>query len=187
MDFRGLCLLSVRTAPRFLKRLSKIRMNGPFSEDSAEVRAYLAAIVNSSDDVIVSKTLDGVITSWKNPAAAVKLFGYSSEEAVGKHISLIVPAEKMEEEYEILDKVRSGEPLDHFETVRRTRDGRLVDVSLTVSPIRDESGKVIGISKVAQMATSRTARRARTAAVAQPTTAPLMNSWPICRTSCARR
>lgn len=123
-------------------------MNGPFSEDSAEVRAYLAAIVNSSDDVIVSKNLDGVITSWNR--AAEKLFGYTSDEAIGKHIGLIVPPEKMEEEYEILDKVRSGEPIDHFETIRRTRDGRLVDVSLTVSPIRDERGKVIGISKVAR-------------------------------------
>jgi PAS domain S-box-containing protein len=123
-------------------------MNGPFSEDSAEVRAYLAAIVNSSDDVIVSKNLDGVITSWNR--AAAKLFGYSAEEAIGKHIGLIVPPEKMEEEYEILDKVRSGEPIDHFETIRRARDGHLVDVSLTVSPIRDESGRVIGISKVAR-------------------------------------
>ena len=94
-------------------------MNGPFSEDSAEVRAYLAAIVNSSDDVIISKNLDGVITSWNR--AAVKLFGFSPEEAIGKHIGLIVPPEKMEEEYELLDKVRSGEPIDHFETLRRTR------------------------------------------------------------------
>ena len=123
-------------------------MNGPFSEDSAEVRAYLAAIVNSSDDVIVSKNLDGVITSWNR--AAEKLFGYAPEDVIGKHIGVIIPPEKMDEEYEILEKVRSGEPLDHFETVRRTRDGRLVDVSLTVSPIRDESGKVIGISKVAR-------------------------------------
>jgi PAS domain S-box-containing protein len=123
-------------------------MNGPFSEDSAEVRAYLAAIVNSSDDVIVSKNLDGVITSWNRTAE--KLFGYTPEEAIGKHIGLIIPPEKMEEEYEILDKMRAGETIDHFETVRRARDGRLVDVSLTVSPIRDESGKIIGISKVAR-------------------------------------
>jgi PAS domain S-box-containing protein len=123
-------------------------MNGPFSEDSAEVRAYLAAIVNSSDDVIISKNLDGVITSWNR--AAEKLFGYTSDEAIGKHIGLIVPQEKMEEEYEILDKVRAGHPFDHFETVRRTREGRLVDVSLTISPIHDTQGKVIGISKVAR-------------------------------------
>ena len=123
-------------------------MNGPFSEDTAEVRAYLAAIVNSSDDVIISKNLDGVITSWNR--AAEKLFGYSSDEAIGKHIGLIIPPEKMEEEYEILAKLRCGEPIDHFETIRRARDGRLVDVSLTVSPIRDERGRVIGISKVAR-------------------------------------
>ncbi len=123
-------------------------MNGPFSEDSAEVRAYLAAIVNSSDDVIISKNLDGVITSWNRTAA--RLFGYSPEEAIGKHIGLIVPPDKMEEEYEILAKVRSGVPIDHFETMRRARDGRLIDVSLTVSPIRDPKGKVIGISKVAR-------------------------------------
>ena len=123
-------------------------MNGPFSEDSAEVRAYLAAIVNSSDDVIISKNLDGVITSWN--LTAEKLFGYSSDEAIGKHIGLIIPPEKMEEEYEILAKMRAGERIEHFETIRRARDGRLVDVSLTVSPIRDEKGKVIGISKVAR-------------------------------------
>lgn len=123
-------------------------MNGPFSEDTAEVRAYLAAIVNSSDDVIISKNLDGVITSWN--LTAEKLFGYSPEEAIGKHIGLIIPPEKMEEEYEILAKMRAGERIDHFETIRRARDGRLVDVSLTVSPIRDEKGKVVGISKVAR-------------------------------------
>ena len=123
-------------------------MNGPFSDDSAEVRAYLAAIVNSSDDVIISKNLDGVITSWN--LTAEKLFGYASEEAIGKHIGLIIPPEKMEEEYEILAKMRAGERIDHFETIRRARDGRLVDVSLTVSPIRDERGNIIGISKVAR-------------------------------------
>ena len=82
-------------------------MNGPFSEDSAEVRAYLAAIVNSSDDVIISKNLDGVITSWNR--AAAKLFGYSPDEAIGKHIGLIVPPEKMEEEYELLNTILHGE------------------------------------------------------------------------------
>ena len=111
-------------------------------------RARLAAIVESSDDVIVSKTLDGVITSWNR--AAERLFGWSAAEAVGRHITLIIPPERHPEEDEVLAKLRRGERVDHFETVRVTKDGRLVDVSITVSPIRDATGRVVGASKIAR-------------------------------------
>jgi len=115
--------------------------------------AYLAAIVASSDDVIVSKTLDGIITSW-NPAAE-RILGYTAAEAIGKHIRLIIPPERWAEEDDVLAHIRRGERVDHFETVRRAKDGRLLNISLTVSPVKDQTGKVIGASKVARDITER--------------------------------
>jgi PAS domain S-box-containing protein len=111
-------------------------------------RAWLASIVESSDDAIVSKTLDGCITSW-NPGAE-RLFGYTSEEIVGKPITTIVPPELYAEEAEVLARLRRGERVEHFETLRVAKDGRRIDVSLTVSPIRDEHGEIIGASKIAR-------------------------------------
>jgi PAS domain S-box-containing protein len=118
-----------------------------------EVRARLAAIVESSDDVIIGKTLDGVIQYWN--AAAERVFGYTSEEAVGRPITLIIPPDRLDEERDILDRLRLGERIDHFETVRAAKGGRPVDVSVTVSPIRDAAGQVIGASKVARDITGR--------------------------------
>ncbi len=112
------------------------------------MQARLAAVIEWSDDVIVSKTLDGIITSW-NPAAE-RLFGWTAAEAIGKHITLIIPAERRAEEDDVLARIRRGERVDHFETVRITKDGRLVDVSITVSPIRDGAGRVVGASKIAR-------------------------------------
>ena len=109
---------------------------------------WLGALVASSDDVIVSKTLDGMITSW-NPAAE-RFFGWTATEAIGQHITLIVPEDRRAEENEVLARIRRGERVDHFETVRRTKDGRLVDMSITVSPIKDAAGRVVGASKVAR-------------------------------------
>jgi PAS domain S-box-containing protein len=111
-------------------------------------RAWLAAIVESSDDAVVSKTLAGEITSW-NPGAT-RLFGYQPEEIIGKHIMIIVPPELHAEEEEVLARLRRGERVDHFETTRMTRDGRRIEVSLTVSPIRDEEGNIVGASKIAR-------------------------------------
>jgi len=111
-------------------------------------RAHLASIVESSDDAIVSKTPDGIIRSWNRAAEA--LFGYSAEEAVGRPITLIVPPERVEEETEILRKLRRGERIDHFETVRVAKDGRRIDVALTISPIRDGNGIIVGASKIAR-------------------------------------
>src|SRR5688572_22805474 len=104
-------------------------------DDSDVVRARLAAIVDSSDDAIVSKTLDGVITSWNG--GAQQLFGYSAAEAIGQHIFLIIPDDHRAEEGEVLARLRRGEKIDHFETVRQAKDGRRIAISLTVSPIRD--------------------------------------------------
>lgn len=110
--------------------------------------AWLAAIVESSDDAIVSKTLDGTITSWNR--SAERLYGYSAEEVIGRSIMLIVPSEREAEEQRILALLTRGERIDHFETERRTKDGRIVPVSLTISPVRDNDGTIVGASKVAR-------------------------------------
>lgn len=122
-------------------------------DDTVELRARLAAIVDSSDDAIVSKTLDGVITSWNR--GAERLFGYTAAEAVGRQIFLIVPEDRREEEEDVLARLRRGERIDHFETVRQAKDGRRLTISLTVSPIRDAEGRIIGASKVARDITER--------------------------------
>lgn len=113
-----------------------------------EVTGLLAAIVASSDDAIISKNLDGIITSWNE--SAERIFGYTSQEAIGQSITLIIPTERYPEESDILNRLRRGERVDHFHTVRRRKDGSLLDVSLTISPVRDEAGRVIGASKVAR-------------------------------------
>ena len=108
----------------------------------------LAAIVDSSDDAIVSKTLDGVITSWN--AGAERLFGYTAEEAIGRHISMIIPTDRRDEEASILARISQGTRIDHFDTVRRRKDGAALEISLTISPVMDSLGKIIGASKIAR-------------------------------------
>jgi PAS domain S-box-containing protein len=117
-------------------------------KQAEKITGLLAAIVASSDDAIVSKNLDGIITSWNK--SAERIFGYTPEEAIGQHITLIIPRERHAEESFILERLRRGERVDHFQTVRRRKDGSLLDVSLTISPVRDSSGRVIGASKVAR-------------------------------------
>jgi PAS domain S-box-containing protein len=116
------------------------------------VRFRLAAIVESSDDAIISKTLEGIVTSWN--AGAERLFGYTSDEMVGAPITRLIPHELLSEEQEILSKLRRGERIEHYETRRRVKDGTLVDVSLTVSPILDVTGAIVGASKIARNVTS---------------------------------
>ncbi|MGE0660996.1 MAG: sensor histidine kinase [Reyranellaceae bacterium] len=110
--------------------------------------ARLAAIVSSSDDAIVSKTLDGIITSWN--AAATRILGYTADEMIGRHITTIIPLELRQEEVEIIAKLRRGERVEHFDTRRLRKDGSLVDLSITVSPVRDREGRIVGASKVAR-------------------------------------
>jgi len=119
-----------------------------------DFRARLAAIVQSSDDAIISKDLNGRIGSW-NPAAT-RLFGYSADEVIGRPISILIPPDRLSEETDILQRLRRGERIEHFETIRITKDRRKVNVSLTVSPIIDAEGRVIGASKIARDISDRT-------------------------------
>jgi len=118
-----------------------------------ETRGRLAAIVDSSEDVIISKTLNGIITSWNG--AAERMFGWTPAEAIGRHLTLIIPEERRAEEDEVIAKIRRGERVEHFDTVRITRDRRLIDVSITVSPVRDSTGRIVGASKIARDITER--------------------------------
>jgi len=108
----------------------------------------LAAIVDSSHDAIVSKDLNGVVTTWNR--GAERIFGYTAEEMIGKPITILIPPDRHNEEVGILERIRRGEHVDHYETIRQRRDGTLVDISLTVSPVKDAAGKVVGASKIAR-------------------------------------
>ncbi len=122
-------------------------------KETEKALRHYAALVESSDDAIIGKTLDGYITSWNRGAETI--FGYKREEVIGQHISLLIPPDRAREEPAILDQIRTGESVDHYETIRQRKDGRLIDISVTVSPIRDAEGKIIGASKVAREITER--------------------------------
>ncbi|HWZ24541.1 MAG TPA: PAS domain S-box protein [Verrucomicrobiae bacterium] len=113
----------------------------------------LASIVDSSDDAIVSKTLEGIITSWNG--GAERLFGYTAKEAIGQPITMIIPLDRRDEETRILARLRQGQPIEHFDTVRVRKDGTKVEISLSISPVRDAAGKIIGASKIARDITER--------------------------------
>jgi PAS domain S-box-containing protein len=113
----------------------------------------LASIVEWSDDAIISETLDGIITSWNK--GAERLFGYTPEEAIGKPITFLIPPERQDEEPAILEGIRRGEPIEHYETIRQCKNGSLIVVSLTVSPVRNAEGKIVGASKIARDITER--------------------------------
>lgn len=112
----------------------------------SQAQEHLASIVAHSDDAIISKDLNGIILSWNK--GAERLFGYTAREAIGKSITMLIPEHRFDEEPEILRRIRSGERIDHYETVRRRKDGTLVDISLTVSPMRDEDGNIVAASKI---------------------------------------
>lgn len=134
-------------------------------KQTEEQMAQLAAIVASSDDAIIGKTLEGVITSWNK--GAERLFGYSASEAIGRSIDFLIPPERNDEEKGIREKIAKGEPVKHYETVRLRKEGRRIDVSLSVSPIRDSTGKILGGSKIARDITARKADEARLARYAE--------------------
>ena len=118
-----------------------------------QARALLAGIVDSSEDAIVSKSLEGIITSWNH--AAERMFGWTSEEAVGKSITMIIPPEMRDEETMILSRLRQGQRIEHFETIRCAKDGRRLNISLSISPVRNQDGQIIGASKIARDITER--------------------------------
>lgn len=128
--------------------MRELRMQLEARQRADIVNARLAAIVESSDDAIISKSLDGIVATWN--AGATRIFGYTSAEMVGQPILRLLPADRKAEEQNILERLRRGERVDHFNTVRVAKDGHLIDVSLTISPIRDSSGKIVGASKIAR-------------------------------------
>ena len=125
-----------------LEELPRLRL------EADKASSLLASIVDSSDDAIVSKTLEGIITSWN--AGAERLFGYTAKEAIGQSISMIIPLDRREEETSILARLSQGDRIDHFDTIRVRKDGIGLEISLTISPLRDASGKIIGASKIAR-------------------------------------
>src|SRR5881398_1689500 len=120
------------------RQLESLRSGGQPQDEESWTRERLAAIVESSDDAIISKNLDGIITTWN--AGAQRMFGYSAAEMIGQPIQRIVPLDRLEEETGILDKLRRGERVDHLNTIRAAKDGRPIHVSMTLSPIRDQQG-----------------------------------------------
>src|SRR5262245_15571395 len=121
----------------------------PDESEPLERQAFrLAAIVASSDDAIISKDLNGIIQTWNR--GAERMFGYTAEEAIGRNITMLIPQDRLSEETAVLERIRSGRSVEHFETIRQTKDGHPIDISLTISPIHDASGTVIGASKIAR-------------------------------------
>ena len=142
-------------------------MDSSFASSESQI-ALLASVVESSDDAIITKDLDGIITSWNRSAS--EIFGYTREEAIGQSITMLMPADRIDEEPGILERIRRGEKVDHYETIRRRKDGTLVDISLTVSPLRNSRGEIFGASKIARDISQRKlthGERARLAAVVE--------------------
>lgn len=150
------------------ERMAGVCMDITARKKLEEVRSRLAAVVEFSDDAIVSKTLQGIITTWN--AGAQRIFGYSAEEVIGKSITILIPPDRGDEETRILERVKQGKTVLPYETIRVTKDGRLLNVSLTVSPVKDASGIIVGVSKIARDITQRKqaeAERARLLALEQ--------------------
>jgi PAS domain S-box-containing protein len=129
-------------------RMTSVAADATQRRRADEDRRLLASIVSSSDDAIIGKDLDGRIVSWN--LAAERMYGYNAEEAIGQSVAMLLPPNRSDDFFKILERIRRGEKIEHYETVRRRRDGALLDVSLTVSPIYDESGRIIGASKIAR-------------------------------------
>jgi PAS domain S-box-containing protein len=144
----SLTVSPIRDATGRVIGASKIARDITEQKSARAAHAYLAAIIESSDDAILSKNLDGIIQSCN--ARAEQLFGYTASELVGRSIRIVIPPERQAEEDEILAKIRRGERIDHFETVRLRKDGRRIEISLSISPIRDSHGRVIGVAKIAR-------------------------------------
>jgi PAS domain S-box-containing protein len=133
--------------------------------ESKEQFRQLAAIVEFTDDAIFSMNLDGIIESWNK--GAERLYGYSVEEAIGKSVTILIPSDRQNEEVLILDRIRRGDHIEHYETIRQRKDGSLLDISLTVSPIRAADAKIIGASKIARDITDRKRSEAQISVLAR--------------------
>jgi PAS domain S-box-containing protein len=157
--FQDVGIATTEVSQRVLDELPILR------KQAARANNLLAAIVDSSDDAIISNNLDGIITSWNN--GAERLFGYGVMEAVGQPVMMLIPPERRDEETRIMEQLRRGERIDHFETVRVRKDGSTFDIAVTVSPIKDEIGRVIGASKVARDISERKNIEARMSALTE--------------------
>jgi sigma-B regulation protein RsbU (phosphoserine phosphatase) len=146
-------LLNAELENRVEQRTQALRTEVEERTREQEISGRLAAIVESSEDAIISKTLEGVITAWNR--GAEKLFGYTSSEALGKSMRMLIPPQRMNEEPEILMRIGRGDSVEHFETTRMRKDGTFLDVSVAISPIKDRSGMIIGASNVARDITDR--------------------------------
>lgn len=149
----GLMCISTEDTARVLAERDRDQLEEQRQNRAEETQAKLAAIVESSDDAIIGRSLDGIIATWNG--GAERLFGYAAEEVVGHPISLLVPPDRRHEEADIQERSGQGESIEHFETVRITKDGRRIDVSLTVSPIKNLAGKIVGASKIVRDVTAR--------------------------------
>jgi PAS domain S-box-containing protein len=149
----SLSVSPVRDATGTVFAISEVARDIESQKDSERASAQLAAIVESSEDAVVSKTLEGIVQSWNS--SAERMFGYTADEIIGRNITTIIPPELQDEERTIIDRVRSGERIEHFDTIRLARNGRRIPISLTVSPIRNARGVIIGASKVARDITDR--------------------------------
>ena len=138
---------------RYTAKLNVSQYDEPPAAHTEAVMAHLAAVVESSEDAIISKTLEGTILTWNT--GAEHIYGYPASETVGRPMTLLLPADRANEEREILERIARGERVEHFETVRRKKSGELIDVSLTISPIRDAAGRIVGASHVARDITDR--------------------------------
>jgi PAS domain S-box-containing protein len=150
MEGRGQAVYSENGEPI---RLYGIGIDITDRKNAEEVMAKTAAIVESSDDAIISKDLNGIITSWNG--GAERLFGYTAQETINRPITILIPPDRLDEEPRILEQLRRGEKVDHFETVRVRKDGSTLDLSLTISPVKDSHGRIIGASKIARDITER--------------------------------
>jgi PAS domain S-box-containing protein len=143
---------------------SQIIRNITSEKLAQEQQAILAAIISGSEDAIISKTLEGIITSWNKGAQAI--FGYDADEVIGKHVTMLMPADRLHEEDYIISNVREGKKIEHFQTLRQAKDGTLIPISLTVSPVKDRSGKIIGVSKIARNISAQTLAEEKQGALA---------------------
>ena len=166
---RGISIASVWLTAVFVCRIrlleQELQQQIAIANNQARESALLASIVEFGDDAIISKNLDGIITSWNR--GAERIYGYLAEEVIGKPITILIPSERHHEEDVILERTRRGERVDHYETIRRRKDGSLIDMSLTISPLRDSNGTVVGASKIARDITERKRSEAQISVLAR--------------------